>query len=171
MKSNPIGEREYSTLAKYLFKTHNRDALRLVALLYYCGLRISEALQWSEAEIAQGVADAKLIAWQSKVKRKRDLPLTPAARQALQSLLDSGPRDTTAPFIGYADADSARVALNRYLRLSLGSGYTSHGFRRGLITDALRKGHGEIGDVQRLVGHISPVTTIGCTMISPPKRS
>lgn len=159
MKSRPIGKPEFSQLKKYLIENNAWDALKLATLLYYGGLRVSEALQWSNDEIKEGATRGWLSAWISKQSIRRDIPLTIGARQELLALLEHTPGKRL--FVNYKDGESARVSLNRFIGIALGKGYTSHGFRRALITDMLRDGSVPLGDVQRIVGHRNPATTIG----------
>ena len=158
MKSMPIGKPEFARLERGLFERRAYDAIKLSTLLYYGGLRVSEALQWSTAEILQGCDRGFLVAWQEKQGERRDVPLTTNAQTTLMLLAVRHP-GKNGRFIDYHDGDSARVALNRFIRMILGRGYTSHGFRRALITDLLRDGNVPLIDVQRIVGHNSPMST------------
>jgi integrase/recombinase XerC len=141
----------------------------LFTLLYGCGLRISEALQLSIADM-MNATDTILI--KGKGDKERLVPLLPQVKAKVMLYIDMHPQKNTlqAPlFIGVkGDRLQANVAQKqlRQLRLQLGlpDTATPHALRHSFATHLLAAG-GDLRTIQELLGHVSLSSTQKYTKI------
>ena len=138
-----------------------RDAA-VLALLYGCGLRISEALALNRGEAPTGESLRVL----GKGNKERLVPVLPAVREAVASYL------RICPFAGDADTPlfygvrgkrlgpRAIQAQMQKLRSALGlpATATPHALRHSFATHLLG-GSGDLRTIQELLGHASLSTT------------
>lgn len=139
-----------------------RDAA-VLALLYGCGLRISEALSLTRQE-------APLVADQLRVTGKggkiRTVPVIAPVRAAIRAYLDDCPHKLPMHgplFVGARGGPlSARVVqlAMEGLRGALGlpANATPHALRHSFATHLLARG-GDLRAIQELLGHASLATT------------
>lgn len=140
-----------------------RDAA-VLALLYGCGLRISEALSLTRAEAPVGGADR--IEVTGKGGKRRQLPVIEAVRKAVGDYLalcplhlpPSGPL-----FVGVKGGPlSPRIVQAAVARmrgsLGLPETATPHALRHSFATHLLGRG-GDLRTIQELLGHASLSTT------------
>lgn len=145
-----------------------RDFL-LVALLGLNGLRVSEALRASVADL--GVVDGHRVL---SVMRKGSRPgLTPLATRVVEVLDEYLDGRTEGPLIVRLERGkrvavpihgiTRQTAFDRVRRLADYAGVnpalSPHGLRHSFVTNALEDG-AELHVVQLAVGHSSPVTTM-----------
>ena len=134
----------------------------LLTLLYGCGLRISEALALTRAEIPLG----ETIRVTGKGSKTRIVPVLPAVREALDDYLAAQPFPLTGgdalfrakrggPFS--PRHAQAMVQLLRG-RLGLPDSATPHALRHSFATHLLGAG-ADLRSIQELLGHASLSTT------------
>ncbi len=135
----------------------------VLALLYGCGLRISEALGLKPADFPQGASALRIT---GKGNKTRLTPLIPAAREAVEDyrklcpyhleknqLLFRGARGgPLQPAIIQREMQKLRSALN------LPETATPHALRHSFATHLLAGG-GDLRTIQELLGHASLSTT------------
>ena len=160
-QSKAIRKEEFERLYFAASALGDWELCKIYALLYYCGFRVSEVLQFSPAQISAAVngKERTLVARISKQNCDREVPLSESACSLLSVLL---PRSATLyHFIKPVCADHLTAKVNANIRSVLGEGYTSHGFRRGYVSDLLASDSSDIGakEVAAIVGHKSLKTT------------
>ncbi|HWP25945.1 MAG TPA: tyrosine recombinase XerC [Xanthobacteraceae bacterium] len=141
-----------------------RDAA-VLALLYGCGLRISEALSLTRADAPlPGKTDAITVA--GKGGRQRMVPVLPAVARLIAEYLSLCPYRLPAEgplFVGakggLLSARVVQLAMAR-LRGALGLPETAtpHALRHSFATHLLARG-GDLRAIQELLGHASLSTT------------
>jgi integrase/recombinase XerC len=140
---------------------HARDAA-VLALLYGCGLRISEALGLTRADF--GASDALTVT--GKGRKQRMVPLIPAVANLISSYIALCPFDMPEQgplFVGAKGGPlSARVIQLAMARtrgaLGLPETATPHALRHSFATHLLARG-GDLRSIQELLGHASLSTT------------
>ncbi len=144
-----------------------RDAA-VVTLLYGCGLRISEALGLTGAQVPL----AQSIVIRGKGGKERVVPVLPAARDAVDAYLKIAPHpvDPKGPvFRGRRGGPLNPRAIQKVmegarLQLGLPSTATPHAMRHSFATHLLGAG-GDLRAIQELLGHASLSTTQGYTAV------
>jgi len=154
-QSRPDAEREPWVLA--------RDAA-VLALLYGCGLRISEALGITRADAPVGEAQAITVT--GKGGKTRAVPVIPAVRRAVEDYLAGCPW-ALAPngplFVGVKGGPLNPRLVQRAMvelrgALGLPESATPHALRHSFATHLLARG-GDLRSIQELLGHASLSTT------------
>lgn len=138
-----------------------RDAA-LITLLYAAGLRISEALSLTGADLAQ----METLRITGKGAKTRLVPLLPIARDAIMDYAAACPFALTreAPLFrakrgGPMRARMAQALMQRLrVRLNLPDSATPHALRHAFATHLLAHG-GDLRTIQDLLGHESLSTT------------
>jgi integrase/recombinase XerC len=139
-----------------------RDAA-VFALLYGCGLRISEALSLQRHQIAD---DTDTIRVMGKGARTRMVPLLPQVAKLISEYLRMSPYQLGAEaplFVGArGDRLSPRIVQLAMARLrgalGLPDSATPHALRHSFATHLLARG-GDLRAVQELLGHASLSST------------
>jgi integrase/recombinase XerC len=140
---------------------HARDAA-VLALLYGCGLRISEALGLKRAEF--GARDVLTVT--GKGRKQRMVPLIAPVQKLIADYIALCPYDLPGEgplFVGVKGGPLSprivQIAMER-LRgaLGLGEGATPHALRHSFATHLLARG-GDLRSIQELLGHASLSTT------------
>ncbi len=142
---------------------HARDAA-VLALLYGCGLRISEALGLKRADFADGARDAITVT--GKGGKQRMIPVLPQVTKLVAAYVALCPYDLPEQgplFVGAkGGALSARVVQLTMARLRGALGLpdtaTPHALRHSFATHLLARG-GDLRSIQELLGHASLATT------------
>jgi integrase/recombinase XerC len=134
----------------------------LLALLYGCGLRLSEALGLGRADAPM----SEMLTITGKGRKTRQLPVLPAVRQAIADYLAACPYMLAAEdplFVGARGGplhprlvQRQMEALRGYLGLSATA--TPHALRHSFATHLLGAG-GDLRAIQELLGHASLSTT------------
>ncbi len=134
----------------------------LLALIYGCGLRLSEALGLSRAEAPSGEA----LTVTGKGGKTRQLPVLPAVREAIADYLAACPYAPGAEYPLFVGARGGPLhprlvqkqmeALRGYLGLPATA--TPHALRHSFATHLLGAG-GDLRAIQELLGHASLSTT------------
>ena len=171
---HPVGERQARDILELASTTAEnrppwvaaRDAT-VLSLLYGCGLRISEALGLTPADVApllEGRTDILRIT--GKGGRTRLVPVLPAVREALAryvALLPMDPKQEEPLFRGVRGGPlSPRIIqkLTARLRGALGlpDDATPHALRHSFASHLLAHG-ADLRAIQELLGHASVSTT------------
>jgi len=140
---------------------HARDAA-VLALLYGCGLRISEALGLRRADFG----DRDTLTVTGKGRKQRMVPLLPQVRQLIADYVALCPNDLPEHgplFIGAKGGPlSPRIVQLAMARLRGALGLpetaTPHALRHSFATHLLTRG-GDLRSIQELLGHASLSTT------------
>lgn len=140
-----------------------RDAA-VLALLYGCGLRISEALSLTRAEAP--VAGVDRIEVTGKGNKRRQLPVIGAVQTAVEDYLALCPLHLAPKgplFVGVKGGPlSPRIVQAAVQRMRGGLGLpdsaTPHALRHSFATHLLGRG-GDLRTIQELLGHASLSTT------------
>ena len=140
-----------------------RDAA-VIALLYGCGLRISEALGLTYAQAPVG--DCEQLTIVGKGNRMRQVPVIEPVRHAIEAYVDTCPFHLAPEgplFLGVKGrALSPRIiqlAIERMRgALGLDASATPHALRHSFATHLMSRG-GDLRAIQELLGHASLSTT------------
>jgi integrase/recombinase XerC len=136
--------------------------IAILALLYGCGLRLSEALGLSRAEVPLG----EMLVITGKGRKQRRLPVLPAVRAAVADYVSACPYTPAKDgplFLGARGrplgprlVQRRMEALRRFLGLA--DTATPHALRHSFATHLLDAG-GDLRAIQELLGHASLSTT------------
>ncbi|WP_406721292.1 tyrosine recombinase XerC [Thioclava litoralis] len=134
----------------------------VLTLLYGCGLRISEALSLTGADLPLG--DSLRI--MGKGRKERMVPLLPAARAAVESYLRLCPYPVAADLPLFRGKRGgalngrliAKAMEQARMALGLPATATPHAMRHSFATHLLSAG-GDLRAIQELLGHASLATT------------
>jgi integrase/recombinase XerC len=134
----------------------------LLALIYGCGLRLSEALGLSRAEAPTG----EQLTITGKGRKERQLPVLPAVRTAIADYLAVCPHALAADdplFVGARGGPLHPRLVQRQMEslrgfLGLPATATPHALRHSFATHLLGAG-GDLRAIQELLGHASLSTT------------
>ncbi|MEQ9240934.1 tyrosine recombinase XerC [Roseovarius indicus] len=140
----------------------------VVTLLYGCGLRISEALGLTGADLPLG-GSLRII---GKGGKERVVPVIGPAREAVEVYLRLCPYPTepdTALFRGVRGGALGPRAVQKVveqvrLQLGLPASVTPHAMRHSFATHLLNAG-GDLRAIQELLGHASLSTTQAYTAV------
>jgi integrase/recombinase XerC len=139
-----------------------RDAA-VLALLYGCGLRISEALSLTRREAPQA---GRAMTITGKGGKQRSLPVIPAVAQSVDTYLAVCPWSLPADgplFVGAKGGPLSPRIVQRAMEglrgaLGLSETATPHALRHSFATHLLSRG-GDLRSIQELLGHASLSTT------------
>ncbi|MEM7598423.1 MAG: tyrosine recombinase XerC [Pseudomonadota bacterium] len=140
----------------------------VVTLLYGCGLRISEALSLTGADVPMG-ATLRIL---GKGGKERIVPVISAARDAVEIYRRTAPFDfpSDAPlFRGVRGGPLSprqvqKVVAAVRMQLGLPASVTPHAMRHSFATHLLNAG-GDLRAIQELLGHASLSTTQAYTAV------
>lgn len=140
----------------------------VVTLLYGCGLRISEALGLTGADLPL----PEVLRIRGKGGKERLVPVLPAARSAVADYARQCPHDLTpeGPLFrgargGALNPRQIALAMERTRnRLGLPASATPHALRHSFATHLLSAG-GDLRAIQELLGHASLSTTQAYTAV------
>ena len=168
--SKPILEREYQILKSYVngletFETTKLKWIRSLELLFMSGLRVSEILDIRIQDIQSGIDNSELSVFIKKQKIIRHIPLSQKSINTLRKLIKDE-TDMDNYFIHKRNSKRSNLNPNGFtkefndlLQLVLGKDYSSHSFRKGLITQMSIKGiNPKI--TQTFIGHRNVTTTL-----------
>jgi integrase/recombinase XerC len=138
-----------------------RDAA-VLALLYGCGLRLSEALGLARAAAPLG----EMLTVAGKGGKQRQLPVLPAVRAAVAEYVEACPHPLPKDgplFVGVRGGPLGSRHLQRQMAalrgfLGLPETATPHALRHSFATHLLAGG-GDLRAIQELLGHASLSTT------------
>ncbi len=138
----------------------------LLAILYGCGLRISEALALSRKQIDDDDRSTGTLRIMGKGGKERIVPILPAVLKVVRLYLEACPHDPGLEgplFLGTRgkrlNAAVAQKQVRRArLELGLPDSVTPHAMRHSFATHLLAGG-GDLRTIQELLGHASLSTT------------
>ena len=170
-----ITEKEYKKLMSYVrddesIREHSKQNLiRTFTILYFTGLRLNELQQMRIYHILELLEHDSTKLVLSKTQSERKLFAGDEFKKRLLKLFDlSGTVDKYQRVITKAAIKSNRTGINSDVFIKqvnskmkeiLGSGYTSHSFRQGLITEMGAK---QINTkiIAKFIGHSDVKTTM-----------
>jgi integrase/recombinase XerC len=141
---------------------HGKRDIAILALLYGCGLRLSEALGLSRGAAPLG----ELLVITGKGRKQRHLPVLAAVRTAVAEYLAACPHALTRDgplFVGARGGPLNPRLVQRRMEalrgfLGLPDTATPHALRHSFATHLLDAG-GDLRAIQELLGHASLSTT------------
>lgn len=168
--SKPILDKEFQVIKSYVngletYETTKIKWLRSLELLFMSGLRVSEILDIKIKDIKNGIEKSELSVFVKKQKIIRHIPLSTKSINTLKKLIINE-TDTESYFIHKRNNGRTKLNPNGFtkefndlLQLVLGKDYSSHSFRKGLITQMSIKGiNPKI--TQTFIGHRNVTTTL-----------
>lgn len=168
--SKPILDKEFSILKSYVngletYQTTKTKWIRSLEILYMSGLRVSEILDIRIKDIKNGIEKSELSVFVKKQKIIRHIPLSQKSVNILKRLIKDE-TDMDNYFIHKRNSKRSNLNPNGFtkefndlLQLVLGKDYSSHSFRKGLITQMSIKGiNPKI--TQTFIGHRNVTTTL-----------
>lgn len=168
--SKPILEKEYKILKSYIngmetFGSTKIKWIRSLELLYMSGMRVSEILDIRIKDIQNGIKNGELSVFVKKQKIIRHIPLSEKSIGVLKRLIENE-IDTDGYFIH--KRNSVRNNLNpigftkdfnQLIQLVLGNNFSTHSFRKGIITEM-----GVSGINPKLIQHFVSHKNISTTL-------
>jgi integrase/recombinase XerD len=161
-------EHEIRALLQQPMRGKNPERVRdhaMLHVLYSTGMRVSELVSLDLDDLD---LDAGTVCCTGKQNRRRHVDLSPEAIQALRNYLEaSRPQigrssDESALFLNHRGARLTRqgfwLILKKYADDAGIDKITPHTLRHSFATHQLTRGR-ELGDVQRILGHVSISTT------------
>ena len=138
----------------------------LLAILYGCGLRISEALALSRKQIDDDDPRIRTLRVMGKGGKERIVPILPAVLKAVRLYLEACPHDPGPEgplFLGTRGKRLNAAVAQKHVRrarleLGLPNSVTPHAMRHSFATHLLAGG-GDLRTIQELLGHASLSTT------------
>lgn len=135
----------------------------LAMLLYGCGLRISEALGLSVADVSHEASSLRIRGKRGKVRHVPLMKIVAAAIDQYRSLCPMLGSGEAPLFIGARGRKLQAAVFQRTLRvmrrqMGLPESLTPHALRHAFATHLLSRG-AELRDIQELLGHESLSTT------------
>ncbi len=149
--SKPILEKEYKILKSYIngmegFETSRVKWMRSIELLFMTGLRVSEILPLRINQIKKGIDEKELSIFVKKQKIIRHIPLSNKSVSTLLKLIQNED-DEDSYFIHKRNSKRGNLNhigftkdFNQLIQLVLGKEFSTHSFRKGLITQMSMNG-------------------------------
>jgi len=168
--SKPILEREYKILKAYVngldgFETTKVKWLRTLELLYMSGMRVSEVLGLKIKDIKDGTDKKEISVFIKKQNLIRHIPLSDKSAKILKQLI-SNEADDDGYLIHRRNCVRSRLNTNGFtkefndlIQMVLGKNYSSHSFRKGIITEM-----GISGTNPKLIQHFIAHKNISTTL-------
>ena len=139
-----------------------RSKLKIAYTLLYCtGCRISEIVNFTKDDLEQMIKFKEFsLDNKNKTKRPRLIEFSDNQIVLLEKVI---PKESGYLFKKNNSIESMSITglttlCNEYIQIALGELFSSHGFRRNMITQILQK-TGRIKLAQLHIGHKSPSTT------------
>lgn len=135
----------------------------VLALLYGCGLRISEALGLTGADLSHGVRSLRVTGKGNKMRLVPLLPVVLEAVEAYRTLCPYHIEDDEPLFLGARGGTLQPAIVQREMQklrgaFGLPENATPHALRHSFATHLLAGG-GDLRTIQELLGHASLSTT------------
>jgi integrase/recombinase XerD len=146
-------------------KPENTRDCAMLQTLYATGMRVSElvSLDVDDVDLERGT-----VCCTGKQNRRRDVDLSPAATAALTQYLETGrpviakSADESALFLNHRGNRLTRqgfwLILKQYAQAAGIDEITPHTLRHSFAAHQITRGR-DLGDVQRILGHVSISTT------------
>lgn len=141
------------------------NLLRTFTILFFTGLRLNELQEMKIKHIKELLEDGTTKINLSKTKSERKLYLTPEFKKQLEKLFDLN-EDASNRVIAKGSHKKDGInpitfiqQVNKFMKDVLGTGYTSHSFRQGLITEMGSKSI-NTKIISKFIGHADVKTTM-----------
>jgi integrase/recombinase XerD len=168
--SKPILNQQYKILKSYIngldtFQTTKTKWIRSLEILFMSGMRVSEILDIRIKSIIDAIDNGELSIYVKKQKIIRHIPLSDKSVKILKRLID-GETDVDGYFIhrrncvkGKLNPNGFTKEFNDLIQTVLGDNYSSHSFRKGIITEMGTNGiNPKI--IQHFISHKNISTTL-----------
>jgi len=168
--SKPVLEQQYKILKSYIngldtFQTTKIKWIRSLEILFMSGMRVSEILEIRIKAIKEAIDKGELSVFVKKQNIIRHIPLSTKSVKILKSLID-GESDMDGYFIhkrntvrGKLNVNCFTKEFNDLIQTVLGENYSSHSFRKGIITEMGTNGiNPKI--IQHFISHKNISTTL-----------
>ena len=145
------------------------NMLRTFCILYFTGLRLNELQDLRVSNIRELIENGTTKAILSKTNSERRLFLTDEFKKELTKLFDLNSEDDENRIITKGSNKNKRTGItdivfigmtNKIIQDILGSSFSSHCFRRGIITEMGSKSI-NTKIISMFIGHSSVKTTMG----------
>jgi integrase len=144
------------------------NLLRTFVILYYTGMRLNELQDLRIKDIKELLDNGTVKIFLKKTSSQRKLYLTKEFKKQLLKIFNFCNEDDENRIICKGSVKSKRGSINsivfiqqvnKFINDVLGSGFTSHSFRQGLISEFGAKGV-NIKIISKFVGHSDVKTTM-----------
>ena len=144
--SKPILESQYKILKSYIngldtFQTTKTKWLRSLELLYMTGMRVTEILNLKISDIQNAIEKDELSVFIQKQQIIRHIPLSEKSVKILKKLIENE-SDLENYFLHKRNRTKSTLNPNGFtkefndlIQIVLGDNYSSHSFRKGIITE------------------------------------
>ncbi|QOY52482.1 tyrosine-type recombinase/integrase [Candidatus Sulfurimonas baltica] len=168
-----ITEKEYKKLMAYargdedIKEFNQKRFFKIFSLLYYSGLRVNEITQIKYSHVDDIIQNGETVVISHKTKMERVLYFSESAIKEIKKYFTYAENELDNFCItswGNPKKTFHEISLiqlvNKYMKQILGTGFTSHSFRQGLITEmGSRSVNPRI--IQSFIGHKNINTTLG----------
>lgn len=144
------------------------NLLRTFAILYYTGMRLNELQDLRVKDIRSLIKYGTVKVFLQKTSSERKLYITKDFKKQLEKLFDFNIENDTNRVICKGSNKNKKTAINnitfiqqvnKFLKSILGTGFTSHSFRQGILSDFGAKGI-NIKIMSKFIGHSDVKTTM-----------
>lgn len=144
------------------------NLLRTFVILFYTGMRLNELQDLRVKDIKELLENGTVKIFLKKTSSERKLYLTKDFKKQLEKLFDFDIEDDTNRVISKGANKTKKTPINhivfiqqvnKFIKDILGTGYTSHSFRQGIISEFGAKGV-NIKIISKFVGHSDVKTTM-----------
>ncbi len=144
------------------------NLLRTFAILYYTGMRLNELQDLRVKDIKELIEVGTVKIFLKKTSSERKLYLTEKFKKEIIKLFDFDIEDDENRIISKGANKNKRSSINnitfiqqinKFIKSVLGTGFTSHSFRQGIISEFGAKGV-NIKIISKFVGHSDVKTTM-----------
>ncbi len=144
--SKPILESQYKILKSYIngldtFQTTKTKWIRSLELLYMTGMRVTEILNLKISDIQNAIEKDELSVFIQKQQIIRHIPLSEKSVKILKKLIENE-SDPENYFLHKRNRTKSTLNPNGFtkefndlIQIVLGDNYSSHSFRKGIITE------------------------------------
>lgn len=145
-----------------------QNLLRTFTILYYTGLRLNELQELRIKNIKELINAGQTKIDISKTKTERKLYATDDFKKALTKLFEINNEDEENRIITKGSSRSNRTGINpivfiqqinKFIKETLGDGFTSHSFRQSIISEYAEKGV-NLKLISKFIGHSDVKTTL-----------
>ncbi|CAA6805384.1 MAG: Unknown protein [uncultured Sulfurovum sp.] len=144
------------------------NLLRAFTILFYTGLRVNELQALRIGDIKELIKNRSVKVELDKTSTERKLYLSNDFEKALLELFDLNEDDENRVIAKGANKNKKSgihpitfiTHINKIMKESLGTGFTSHSFRQGLISEMGSKSV-NVKIISKFIGHRDVKTTLG----------
>ena len=170
-----ITEKEYKKLMSFIRGDENLrsntklNLLRTFTILYYSGLRLNEVQELRIKNIKDLIEEGTIKIEIKKTSTERKIYLSDSFKKELLKIFDFTKEEEDNRIITKGSDKNKKTGINNIVFIQqvnsiikeiLGTGYSSHSFRQGLITEMSSK-QINIKIISEFIGHKNVSTTMG----------